>query len=70
MLSTDRMTLCVCIFQTFPVLVMTFPEWLSGMEPSAHTRRCASVLFVFVAFCVHMYSFLQFDKADATADVQ
>ena len=24
---------------------------------AAHTRRCASVLAVFVVFCVHMYSF-------------
>ena len=35
---------------------MTFPEWLSRMEPLPHTRGRASVL-VFVVFCVHMYSF-------------
>ena len=38
----------VCI----PILVMTFPEWLSSMEPLPHTH--ASVL---VVFCMHMYSF-------------
>ena len=81
----------VCI----PILVTTFPEWLSGTEPlphtpgavrpssynskcvcvysnsrndvprvaqrygtiAAHTRRRASVLVVFVVFCVHMHSF-------------
>ena len=36
---------------------------------AARTRRCASVLVVFVVFCVHMYSFAGLIKADATADV-
>ena len=36
-----------------PILVMMFPEWLSGTEP----LRLASVLVVFVVFCMHMYSF-------------
>ena len=45
---------CVCI----PILVTTFPEWLGGTSPFAsHTRRRASVLVVFVVFCVHVYSF-------------
>ena len=37
---------------------------------AAHTRRRASVLVACVVFCVHMYKFCRFDKADATADVQ
>ena len=45
---------CVCI----PIFVTTLPEWLSGTEPLPHTPRCrASVLVVFVVFCVHMHSF-------------
>ena len=44
---------CVCI----PILVTMFPEWLSATEPLPHTRRRASVLVVFVVFCVNMYSF-------------
>ena len=44
--------MCVCI----PVLVTTFPEWLSGTELLRHTPARASVL-VYVVFCVHMYSF-------------
>ena len=42
---------CVCI----PILVTTFPEWLSGTEPLPHAP--ASVLSVFVVLCVHVYSF-------------
>ena len=46
----------MCVY--IPILVTTFPEWLSGTEPLPHTpRRRASVLTVFEAFCVHMYSF-------------
>ena len=37
---------------------------------AAHIRRRASVLVVFVVFCVHMVQFCRFDKADATANVQ
>ena len=37
---------------------------------AAHTRRRSSVLVVYVVFCVHMYRFAGFDKADATADIQ
>ena len=43
------MILCVCI----PILVTTFPEWLSGTEPLPHTH-----LVVFVVFCVHMHNFV------------
>ena len=45
---------CVCN----PVLVTTFPEWLSGTEPWPRThgavRRSSSCLY---CVCVHMYSF-------------
>ena len=34
---------------------------------AAHTRRRSSVVVVFVVFCVHMYRYAGFDKADATA---
>ena len=37
---------------------------------AAHTQRRSSVLVVFVVFCVHMYRFAGFDKADATADIK
>ena len=40
-----------------PILVATFPKWLSSTGTmAAHTRRRASVLVVFVLFCVHMFS--------------
>ena len=56
--------MCVCI----PILVTTFPKWLSGTEPLPHTPgavhpRCVcSVLHACVQFC-------RFDKADATTNV-
>ena len=37
---------------------------------AAQTRRRSSILVVFVVFCVHIYRFAGFDKADATADIQ
>ena len=51
MRSRDRMSLCVCI----PILVTTFPEWLSCMEPFPHTPFRPRL---FVVFCVHVYSFV------------
>ena len=45
--------MCVCI----PILVTTFPVAQRYGTIAAHTRRRASVLVVFVVFCVHMYSF-------------
>ena len=46
--------MCVCI----PVLVTTFPRVAQRYGTiAAHTRRRASVLVVFVVFCVHMHSF-------------
>ena len=42
----------------FPILITTFPEWLSSIEPlPTHTRRRASVLVVCVIFCMHMHNF-------------
>ena len=52
---TLSLSLCVCV--CIPILVTTFPEWLSGTEPLPHTRRRASVLVVFELFSVHMHSF-------------
>ena len=51
----------VCI----PILVTTFPEWLSGTEPlpCVHPRCVCSVLRAHAQFC-------RFNKTDATADVQ
>ena len=47
-------TMCVCI----PILVTTFPRVAQRYGTiAAHTRCCASVLVVFVVFCVHMHSF-------------
>ena len=43
--------LCVCV----PILVTTFPEWLSGTKPLPHTP--GAVLVVFVVFYVNMHSF-------------
>ena len=42
----------VCVCSNSRILVTTFPEWLSSTEPCR-----ASVLVVFVVFCVHVYSF-------------
>ena len=53
-----EISVCVCV--CIPILVTTFPEWLSGTEPLPHTPgavRPSSVLVVFVVFCVHMHSF-------------
>ena len=49
--SRYKDNVCVCI----PILVTTFPEWLSGTEPLPHTP--GAVLVVFVVICVHMHSF-------------
>ena len=49
-----------------PIIVTTFPEWLSGTEPLPHTpgavRPSALCLYLippvlYVVFCVHMHSF-------------
>ena len=54
---------CVCI----PIPVTTFPEWLSGTEP--HPAPCVRPRCVCSVLRAHA-QFCQFDKADATADVQ
>ena len=36
-----------------PILVTTFPEWLSGTEPLPHTPGAVRR----IVFCVHMHSF-------------
>ena len=43
----------VCI----PILVTTFPEWLSGMEPLPHTPGAVRPSSLCLLFCVHMHSF-------------
>ena len=48
------MILCVCVFVCVPILVTTFPEWLSSTEPLPHTPGAVRLS---VVFCVHMYSF-------------
>ena len=61
--------MCVCECVCIPILVTTFPEWLSGTEPlPTHPAPCVrprvcSVLRAHVQFS-------RFDKADATAGVQ
>ena len=45
--------MCVCI----PILVTTFPVAQRYGTIATHTLRRASVLVVFVVFCVHMHSF-------------
>ena len=61
---------CVRVGPHYTILVTTFPEWLSDMEPlHTHPALCVrppcvcSVLRAHVQLC-------QFDKVDATADVQ
>ena len=68
-LCGDPITLCGDVYN--PVLVMTFPEWLSGTETwLCTTRRRASVLVVLIVFLRAFVQFCRFDKAGATADVQ
>ena len=51
--SKTEISVCVCT----PILVVTFPNWLSGTEPLPHIRCRESILVVFVVFRVHMHSF-------------
>ena len=46
--SRPSIYVCVCV----PILVTTFPEWLSGTEPLPHTPGA-----VYVVLCVHVYNF-------------
>ena len=58
--------MCVCI----PILVTTFPEWLSGTEPlRTHPAPCVRPHCVCSVLRARV-QFYRFDKADATADVQ
>ena len=60
--------MCVCVCSDSRKDVPRVAQWYGTI--AAHTRRPLSVLVVFVVFCVHMYRFAGFDKADATADIQ
>ena len=55
-LLTIQKAICVCA--CVPILVNDVPRVAQRYETiAAHTRRRASVLVVFVVFCVHMHSF-------------
>ena len=50
-----------------PILVMTFPEWLSYTEPWPHAPGAVGLS----SSCLRAHAqFFQFDKADATTEVQ
>ena len=55
----------------YPILLVTFPEWLSGTEPWPRTP-CAvqSILVVFVVFMLTHVQFWPCDKSAVIADVQ
>ena len=46
---------CVCVYSNSRNDVPRVTQWYGTI--AAHTRRRASVLVVFVVFCVHMHSF-------------
>ena len=57
---------CVCV----PILITTFPKWLSGTESLQHTPGAVRLSSLICSvLCAHA-QFCRFDKADATADVQ
>ena len=37
LISRECVCVCVCVCVCIPILVTTFPEWLSGTEPLPHT---------------------------------
>ena len=48
---------CVCVCVCIPIIVTTFPEWLSGTEPlRTHPVPCVRPRCV-CSVCVHMHSF-------------
>ena len=47
--------LCVCVYSNSRIDVPRVAQWYGTI--AAHTRRRASVLVVYVVFCVHMHSF-------------
>ena len=59
----------MCLYVCIPILVTTFPEWLSGKEPRTYPAPCVCPRCVCSVLRAHA-QFCQFDKADATADVQ
>ena len=60
--------LCVCVYSNSCKDVPRVAQQYRTI--AAHTRCCASVLIVFVVFLRACVQFCQFDKADATPDVQ
>ena len=58
--------MCACVYSNSRIDVPRVSQRYGTI--ATHTRRRASVLVVFVVFCVHMHSFAGFDKADAHAD--
>ena len=47
-----------CMYVCIPILVTTFPEWLSGKEPLPHTPGAVRPsLLCLKCFCMHMSSF-------------
>ena len=46
---------CVCVYSNSRNDVPRVAQWYGTI--AAHTRRRASVIVVFVVFCMHMYSF-------------
>ena len=51
-------SVCFSVFRCFLVILWTVPRVAQRYGTiAAHTRRRASVLVVYVVFCVHVYSF-------------
>ena len=55
---SNNVCVCVCVCVCIPILIMTFPEWLSGTEPLPHTPApcirshfACRVLHAHVQFC-------------------
>ena len=47
-----------CMYVCIPILVTTFPEWLSGTEPLPHTPGAVRPsLLCLKCFCMHMSGF-------------
>ena len=51
-----KVSAMVCVCSNSRNDVPGVAQWYGTI--AAHTQRCASVLVVFVVFCVHMYSFV------------
>ena len=59
---------CVCVWSDSRNDVPRVAQWYETM--TAHNRRRAFVLVMFVVCLLAHVQFCRFDKADATADVQ